>query len=259
MRTRIPAHPGEGRDPVPAPGTGGTILSHSSSIWAPAFAGVSGGLSGSQLLRLLTWLSPAFPVGAFGYSHGLEQAIRDGAATSAARLTTWIAALVEHGSGWTDAVLLKAAWTAAGDSAALTEIAELADALAVSAERRRETLAQGEAFLTAARPWTTATPEDSVAYPVAVGAVAGRMGVPIEATLTAWLHAFCANLVSVAVRAVPLGQTAGVAVIAGLEPVILAAAARAATSTLDDLGSAALLSDIAAMRHETLQPRLFIS
>jgi urease accessory protein len=203
-------------------------------------------------------------VGAFGYSHGLEQAIRDGAVTSAAQLCAWIAALVEHGSGWTDAVLLKAAWTAAGDDAALAEVAELADALAVSAERRRETLAQGAAFLTAARPWLTPFPlvregNGLLAYPVAVGAVAGRLGVPIEATLTAWLHAFAANLVSVAVRAVPLGQTAGVAVIASLEPALLAAAARAATSTLDDLGSAALLSDIAAMRHETLQPRLFIS
>jgi len=217
----------------------------------------------AHLLRLLTWLSPAFPVGAFGYSHGLEQAIRDGAVTSAAQLSAWIAALVAHGSGWTDAVLLTAAWTAAAtqDDLALADVAELAAALAPSLERRRETLSQGEAFLTAARPWLVPFPlqGEGNAYPVAVGAVAGRLGVPVEATLTAWLHAFAANLVSVAVRAVPLGQTAGVAVIADLEPVILAAAARAATSTLDDLGSAALLSDIAAMRHETLQPRLFIS
>jgi urease accessory protein len=210
----------------------------------------------ASLLRLLTWLSPAFPVGAFGYSHGLEQAVRDGAVRNAAQLRTWIAALVEHGSGWTDAVLLKAAWDAR-DPATLAEVAELAEALAVSVERRRETLAQGEAFLIAARPWIALSP--AMPYPVAVGAVAGQTGVPLAAILTAWLHAFAANLVSAAVRAVPLGQTDGVAVIAGLEPVILAASARAAASTLDDLGSAAFISDIAAMRHETLQPRLFIS
>jgi urease accessory protein len=219
------------------------------------------GLLSAHLLRLLTWLSPAFPVGAFGYSHGLEQAIRDGMVGDAASLRTWIAALVEHGSGWTDAVLLAAAWGAA-DAAALAEVAELAEALAISAERRREALFQGEAFLVAARPWIASVPlqeDGKVAYPVAVGAVAGRTGVPLAATLTAWLHAFAANLVSAAVRAVPLGQTDGVAVIAALEPVILATAERAASSTLDDLGSAAFISDIAAMRHETLQPRLFIS
>jgi urease accessory protein len=213
----------------------------------------------THLLRLLTWLSPAFPVGAFAYSHGLEQAIRDGAAADAGRLRAWIAALVEYGSGWTDAVLFKAAWTAAAsqDDLALADVAELAAALPASLERRRETLAQGEGFLAAARPWTTVPPP--LAYPVAVGVVAGRLAVPLEPALTAWLHAFCASQVSVAVRAVPLGQTDGVAVIAALEPVILAAAVRGALSTLDDLGSAAIISDIAAMRHETLQPRLFIS
>ncbi len=209
----------------------------------------------AQLLRLMTWLSPAFPVGAFGYSHGLETAIRDGAVRDADTLSAWIAGLVEHGSGWTDAVLFKAAWAA--DAGGLAEIVELAEALAPSLERRRETLAQGEAFLIAAGAWGPSPLSGAVAYPVAVGATAAD--IPVETALTAWLHAFCANLVSVAVRAVPLGQTDGVAVIAGLEPIILETAQRAAASTLDDLGSSALNSDIAAMRHETLQPRLFIS
>jgi urease accessory protein len=214
----------------------------------------------ARVLKLLTWLSPAFPVGAFGYSHGLETAIRDGAITDAGALAAWIAGLIEVGSGRTDAVLLKAAWDAATaeDDDALAEIAELAEALAPSLERRRETLAQGEAFLKAAQPW--GPPRfASAAYPVAVGATAAGAGIPLQLVLTAWLHAFAANLVSVAVRAVPLGQMAGVAVIAGLEGVILSTAARAVDATLDDLGSATLLSDIAAMRHETLEPRLFIS
>jgi urease accessory protein len=215
----------------------------------------------AHLLRLMTWLSPAFPVGAFSYSHGLETVIRDGTIAEAEALSAWIAGLVEHGSGWTDAVLFKAAWdaAAAGDAPGLAEIVELAEALAPSLERRRETLGQGEAFLTAARPWGPPVLSGAVAYPVAVGAVAASANIPLEIALTAWLHAFAANLVSVAVRAVPLGQTDGVAVIAELEPVILATAARAAATTLDDLGSSALCSDIAAMRHETLGVRLFIS
>jgi urease accessory protein len=211
----------------------------------------------AHLLRLLTWLSPAFPVGAFSYSHGLETVIRDGAIADADTLTAWIAGLIEHGSGWTDAVLFKAAWEA--DAHALAEVAELAAALAPSLERRRETLGQGEAFLIAARAWGPPPLSGAVAYPVAVGAVTAAANIPLETALTAWLHAFAANLVSVAVRAVPLGQTDGVSVIADLEPVILAAASRAAASSLDGLGSAALLSDIAAMRHESLGVRLFIS
>jgi len=212
----------------------------------------------AQLLRLLTWLSPAFPVGAFGYSHGLETAIREGAVTDAGALSAWIAGLVEYGSGWTDAVLFKAAHEAA-DKAALFDVAELAEALAPSLERRRESLGQGAAFLIAARAWGPQPLGGAVAYPVAVGAVCGAAHIGLEAALTAWLHAFAANLVSVAVRAIPMGQTDGVAVVAELEPIILGAAARAAMSSLDDLGSAAILSDIAAMRHETLDVRLFIS
>jgi urease accessory protein len=213
----------------------------------------------AHLLRLLTLLSPAFPVGAFGYSHGLETAIGAGMVTDAATLTDWIAGLIEHGGGWSDAVLFKAAWESARDASALADLVELAGAMPPSLERRRETLGQGEAFLIAARAWGPAPLSGPVAYPVAVGAVCRQAAIPLEAALTAWLHAFAANLVSVAVRAIPIGQTDGVASIAGLEPVILATAARAARSALDDLGQSAILSDIAAMRHETLGVRLFIS
>ncbi len=214
----------------------------------------------ARVLKLLTWLSPAFPVGAFGYSHGLETAIREGTVATAATLSEWVAGLIEVGSGWTDAVLVRAAWEAATaeDDEALAELAALGEALAPSLERRRETLGQGAAFLKAAAAWGPPAMAEAP-YPVALGATAGAAGIPLQLVLTAWLHAFAANLVSVAVRAVPLGQTDGVAVIAGLEPVILAAAARAADSTLDDLGSASLNSDIAAMRHETLEARLFLS
>ena len=214
----------------------------------------------TRLLRLLTWLSPAFPVGSFGYSHGLETAIRTGEVRDAETLSDWIAALLEHGGAWSDAVLVKAAWTAATaeDEIALDDIAELAAAMAPSLERRRETLNQGRAFLQAVSAWNP-PPLVDAAYPVALGATAGAAQVPLEPALTAWLHAFASNLVSVAVRAVPLGQSDAVAVIAGLEQVILRTATRAAASSLDDLGTAAIRSDIASMQHETLVGRLFIS
>lgn len=206
----------------------------------------------ARLLRLLTWLSPAFPVGALGYSHGLETAIREGTVADAAGLSDWIAGLVQHGGGWTDAVLVKAAWTAASaeDDDALHEIAELAETLAPSPERRRETLAQGKAFLEAVAAWSPA-PIAEAAYPVALGAAAGAAGVPLEPALAAWLHAFAANLVSVAVRTVPIGQSDAVAVIAGLEPVLLRTADRAAGSSLIDLGQRAVRPDRCASAFET--------
>jgi urease accessory protein len=207
-------------------------------------------------LRLLSWFSPAFPVGAFGYSHGLETAIREGRAVSAGALQAWIESLLEHGSGWTDAVFFKLAWAAA-DADELVELAELATAMAPSLERRLETVRLGAAFVTAIRPWTA--PIAEAPYPVAAGAACSAAAIPLEAALIAWLHAFAANLVSVGVRAIPIGQGEAVAILALLEPVILDVAARAAQADADDLGGCAFLSDIAAMRHETLQPRLFIS
>ena len=162
----------------------------------------------------MTWLSPAFPVGAFGYSHGLETAIREGWIDDAATLTAWIAGLVEHGSGWTDAVLFCAAWRA--DAAQLSEIAELAAALAPSLERSRETLGQGAAFLTAVRAWNPPPLAGEIAYPVAVGALAGAHDIPEDAVAAGYLETFTANLISAAVRLVPLGQTAGLRVLAAL-------------------------------------------
>ena len=217
----------------------------------------------ASLVRLMAWLSPAFPVGAFGYSHGLEQAIAEGRIHDGDSLLGWLGPLLHHGSAWNDAVLLKAAFEAA-DDAALDDIANLALALCPSAERLRETRDQGSAFLTAAGVWAEAAGVAPPActdlpYPVAVGAEVRRAGLPLGAALAAYLHAFTANLTVIAVRAVPLGQTAGVLVLAWLEPLVLAAADRAARSTPDNLGGAALISDIMSLRHETLRTRIFVT
>jgi urease accessory protein len=218
----------------------------------------------AALLKLQTFLSPAFPVGGFAYSHGLEQLIADGAIGDADPLGAWIATLLERGSGWNDAVLLAAAFRAAeaGDDADLLAIAGLAEALAGSRERHLETMAQGRAFLEASRafdcpPAAALRAHSGAAYPVAVAAVAAGHAIPAALTLPAFLNAFAANLVSVAVRLVPIGQSAGLSALASLHPEILAVAERALVSTLDDLGSATVRSEIASMRHETLHTRIF--
>jgi urease accessory protein len=213
------------------------------------------------MLRLMTWLSPAFPVGAFSYSHGLEYAVHDGAVAARRDLAEWIEDLIVAGSLWNDAVLLVEAWSAAaaGDQPRLRRTAEWGEAMAVSAERQLETLDQGRAFHIAAKPWTKMPNDLSMPYPVAVGTTAAAMNVGREAACAAYLHACAANLVSAGIRLIPLGQSEGTTIMASLEVPIIASARKAAQSSLADLGSASFAADMASMRHETLAVRLFRS
>jgi len=214
------------------------------------------------LLRLMAWLSPAFPVGSFSYSHGLERAVHDGLITSRDDLANWLETLLEMGSGWNDAVLFAESWRRARTGGDLADLAELAAALAGSAERHRETVLQGAAFREAAAAWPAPAlarlPADCP-YCVAVGAAAAGGGVALADALAAFLQAFAANLIQAAIRLGVTGQTGATALLAALEPSLLALASRAAGSTLDDLGGCAVLSDIAAMRHEVQETRLFRS
>ncbi|MER8904990.1 urease accessory protein UreF [Mesorhizobium sp. M0772] len=218
--------------------------------------------SGIALLRLMAWLSPAFPVGGFAYSHGLERAVQDGLVADTASLAGWLETLVEMGSGWNDAVLFAESWRRARDGGDLHEIADLAEALAGSRERHTETMLQGAAFLKAAAAWANPVlgrlPAEC-AYCVAVGAVAGGNGIALPDAMSAFLQAFFSNLVQAAIRLGIVGQTDAMALLAGFEPLALSTAARAAGSTLDDLGGCAFISDIMAMKHETQYSRLFRS
>ena len=212
----------------------------------------------TTLPLLLTWLSPAFPTGGYAYSHGLEWAVETSDARDEATTAAWLADVMQHGAGRTDAILLRHAHRA-GTVDALAAVQDLAAASQPCAERRAETLAQGTAFAIAARVWgaplLAALPE--AAYPVAVGALAAAHGVTEDDAATGLLHAFAANLVSAAVRLVPLGQTAGLRILAGLAPLIATIAADTTHAALDDIGGACFRSDIAAMRHETQYTRLF--
>ncbi|KAA2313210.1 urease accessory protein UreF [Pseudooceanicola sediminis] len=207
-------------------------------------------------LTLHRWLSPAYPVGAYAYSHGIEGAVADGWITGATSARDWISDVLGHGAGRNDAILLAAAFHAT--PGALPGIADLAAALAPSASRRLETVQQGAAFAA-----TTADVHDidlpAMPYPVALGRAAHLMDLPLELTLRLFLQAFVANLASAAIRLVPLGQTDGQRIQLALQPLCEALAHEALPGDLDSLGSSALLSDIAAMRQEALTTRLFRS
>ena len=221
------------------------------------------------LYRLMTWLSPAYPLGAFSYSHGLEYAVEIGQVTSGASLAEWVTTVLEHGAGQVDGALFAAAWRAmeSGDNGAFDTAAELASAWRGSAETALESTAQGAAFLTVTR---AAWPEPrferlasrydgALALSVAVGAACALHGLPLLPSLIAYLQAFAANLVSAGVRLVPLGQTDGQRAIACLEAVVTRAAATALDADLDALATSAPLLDLMSMKHETQYTRLFRS
>ena len=203
---------------------------------------------------LTQWLSPAFPVGAYSYSHGLEWAISAGDITDTTTLKNWLRDILFYGSGRNDAIFLAQAYRAGPGT--LAEIADLACAFNPSAERLVETSAQGAAFVkTLKSVWGNEFPP--MPYPVALGAAAQAHGLPLKETMHLYLHAFLANLVSAAVRFIPLGQSDGQSVVSELSAMIDPVVADAAEASLDHLGGSALRGDMAAMRHETLPTRIF--
>ncbi len=239
-------------EPVPADGQGGMTA-----------------CEGAALYRLMTWLSPAFPVGAFSYSSGIEWAVEAGDISDAASLRDWLATMLAEGSGFCDGVLLAQTHRAVSrrDDAALREIAELAAVFVPSRERQLETTTQGRAFIEIARSaWNcegldevVAACDAAIVYPVAVGLVSAAHAILLPAAMHAFLHALVSNWISAGARLIPLGQTDSQRVLAALEPLVVSTAARALGSGLDDLASATFRADLASLRHETQYTRLFRS
>ena len=216
----------------------------------------------AALYDLLTWMSPAWPVGAFAHSSGLEWAVEAGHVTDRATTRQWIADLIKHGPIRNDMVLFVHAWRAgvAGDEERLREVAELSLATQTGFERRLEATAQGNAFHkiasatvdpprhdqsqageggsplarrpaggsfhhAAARRGPSPPTGEDLSYPIAVATLTARQAIPLKQALTAYAHSVAANLVSAAQRLVPLGQTDGQLVLRDLRETIFAVVA----------------------------------
>src|SRR5271169_6103322 len=245
--------------PIPAPRI---PISTTATIMRDGLLGDSG------LYRLLAWLSPAFPIGAFSYSNGLEAAVDSGAVDDRASLQAWIAAVVVIGGGRVDADILLDAHRAAasGDLAALTAVSRRGLAYRPTAELALESAAQGEAFLATCRAaWPDpfldrcAAVGESICYPAALGAATACAGIPLEEALVAYLQAMAANLVSAGLRLGIIGQTDGQRILSALEPVVIKAALAATTRDPADFGTATFAVDLASMAHESQYTRLFRS
>lgn len=211
----------------------------------------------AKLLTLTQWLSPAFPLGSFAYSHGLEQAVRSGWVDNADDLLGWLAEIAHHGSGRSDAIWIRLAHDAENDTA-LNRLNVQCRAFAPSLERLREAERQGQAFSrVTSEVWNIALPW--LQLPIALGRAARLAALPIDAVITLYLQSFFGNLVSAAQRLMPLGQTDAQAVLAQLNNTCIDVTDASRDKGMDEISSSAFLSDIAAMRHETLQPRIFQS
>jgi urease accessory protein len=219
-----------------------------------------------SLYRLLAWLSPAYPIGGFSYSHGIETAVEEGFVRDRQSLVSWLESVLRDGTGRVDGALFAHAWRTAraADWTAFGEIAERAAAWRGTSEMALESRQQGGSFLSITRTaWPhpdldRAPPE--IALPVAVALATAAHGISVEEALEGYLHAFVANLISAAVRSVPLGQSDGQIALATLEPAVRQAVAAAlAAEDLDEVGTATPLLDWCSLRHETQYTRLFRS
>lgn len=226
-------------------------------------------LQPAALYRLMIWLSPAYPIGAFSYSSGIEWAVEAGNIADAASLGDWLDAMLTAGAGINDGIFFAQTHRAVtrGDDAGVIEIAELARAFVPSRERYLETITLGRAFVEVTRaawpcPALVKLQElcsGPVAYPIAVGVACAGHDVPLAPALHAFLMAVAANWISAGVRLVPLGHTDSQRLLRALEPAIATTAQRAAAATLADLGSASFRADLASIKHETQYTRLFRS
>jgi urease accessory protein len=185
-------------------------------------------------------------------------------------LVDWLEADLLHGSGRNEAIFFKEAWRCAADYERLREISELAAAFRGTSEFALESSQPAAACLAIFKKvWPDRTLDMLTeilrerqippALAVVLGVRLAAPGTPVTLALPAFLQSYMTNLVTAGVRLVPLGQTDGQLAIAELERVVEAASAHAAAATIDELGSAAFMVDLASMAHETQYTRLFRS
>ncbi len=221
------------------------------------------------LTRLLQLASPALPVGAFSYSQGLEWAIESGMVHDEASALAWIGDLLEHNLGGFEAPLLArliAAWQE-GDADAVRRLNALYLASRESAELRAETLQMGYSLVRLLRelgdfPAVIPSALESlgdVSFPAAWSAAAATWEIPAEQAVTAYLWAWAENQAMAALKAVPLGQSAGQRILLTLGTRVPAIAQRAPTLDPEAWSNLAPGFAIACSRHETQYSRLFRS
>ena len=199
---------------------------------------------------LQNWFSPAFPIGAFSYSAGLETAIGNGIVGNRQALQSWLSMALRHGAAQTDAVIAAAAFTG-------EDVNDLCLSLCAGAERHLETSELGRAFTAVVNETHGLGLPTGLGYPVAVGMAGSALGLECRQLICAFLQSWCANQISVAVRAIPIGQLDGQHCLVALMPEIESAAGLALATPSDEIGSFAMAAELVSLEHETAEQRIY--
>jgi urease accessory protein len=216
------------------------------------------------LTRLLQLASPALPVGAYSYSQGLEAAIEAKIVRDEATTLEWIEDLLDLAMGRMEAPLflrLHAAWND-GDAAAAPGWNALFLASRETAQLRAETVQMGYSLMRLFTELGHEHPFDAwgeISMPAAYTWWATRCGIDSGHALVAYLWSWAENQVMAAMKAVPLGQSAGQRVLFALGPRIARIAESARIVDDASLGSFAPALAILSSQHETQYSRLFRS
>lgn len=228
---------------------------------------------GSSALLPLLWLaSPTLPIGGFSYSEGLEAAVDAGWVSDETSAATWLTDQLHLTLARADLPVLAqatAAWRE-NDHATLANLDTWVRATRESAELRLQVEQMGRSLIEWLRslrlhdtvlahlPQTLKAPTYPVAYALAL-ALYTPAAQPLAPALTAYAFAWADNMVQAAIKAVPLGQSAGQRILAQLIQHIPQAVAQALHTPEDERQAFAPMLAILSARHESQYSRLFRS
>jgi urease accessory protein len=224
-------------------------------------------LTHSHFLTILQLASPALPVGAYGYSEGLETLIENGTITNIENLEDWLKSELIYGSICLDAAIMVRGFHAVklGDRSALKRWNLWLSAARDTEELRAASWQMGRSLM---QLLGKLEPEilpvvNAVGYPgnyaIAFAIACAHWDINIQAALLAYLHSWANNLITAGIKLIPLGQTAGQELLLGLQPLLITTVGEILTMEDDDLGCCSWGLSLASMQHETQYTRLFRS
>lgn len=226
-------------------------------------------LTAQQLMTLLQLASPALPVGAYSYSEGIETLSSQGAIANSTDLLSWLTAELQWGGIRLEAAIMQRAYMAAHrqQSKTIEYWNQWLSAWRETAEMRSQSWQMGRSLL---RLFADLEPdlapqlpsfleEENCNFAIAYALITQIWKIPLAEATLIYLHSWAANLISAAVRAVPLGQTEGQRLLRQLMPVLETAQLQIQSLTTADLMACSWGPTLASMQHETLYSRLFRS